>query len=61
MVSVVKYFMVGFLTYMLICGLFTLRINGSDISVGFNYMKISDRIVTDVTSLIDFTTEKMEI
>ena len=51
--SIVKYLVVGLLIYMMIVGLFTLRISGEDVNIGFNYMKVGERIVKDVSNLVE--------
>jgi hypothetical protein len=48
-----KYTVVGLITYMIIAGLFTLRISGENISIGFNYSKVGERMIEDVTNLVE--------
>ena len=52
MFFILKYSMVAVMFYMMMSGLFTVDFSGDNVSVGFNYMTVGERIVEDVSRLV---------
>ena len=49
----IKYLLVGMTAYMIFACLFSINFEGDNIGIGFNPEKVRDRVVLDVTSMIE--------
>ena len=52
MFFIVKYSIVAVVFYMIMSGLFTVDFSGDNVSLVFNYRKVGEKIVEDVSSLV---------
>jgi len=53
MFFIAKYSIVAIVFYMIMSGLFTIDFSNENVSVGFNYMTVSERIIEDISSLVN--------
>ena len=52
MFFIVKYSIVAVVFYMIMSGLFTVDFSGDNVSLGFNYRTVGEKIVEDVSSIL---------